>query len=317
MKCLITGGCGFIGTNLIEFLFEKTDWEIVVLDNLTSGKVEDIESINGFSERGKFIKGDIRNKDDVLKAINECDYVVNLAAQVGVMPSIEDPLFDADINVNGLINVLQGCVDKKVKKVVHASSAAPLGDQDMPLDENKVPAPLSPYGASKLAGEGYCSAFAGSYGLNAVTLRFANVYGPKSYAKGSVVPLFIKQIMNGEQVTIYGDGEQTRDFIYVKDICNMIYLALTTTIDNNFELFQTATGQETSVNNLFKALKTVLESHEFKVEDPKYEPERPGEIARNYSDVSKAGKMLGYKPEVMLDDGLKKTVEWFLEQNKA
>ena len=312
-KILITGGCGFIGSNLVEFILNKTDWEINILDNLSAGKIEDIQKIKQFSERCNFIQGDIKSKNDVEKAMDNCDYVVNLAAQVGVILSTKDPLFDAEVNVIGTINILNVCIQKKVKKFIQASSAAPLGEQEMPLNENKVPKPLSPYGASKLAGEAYCSAFSASYDLKTVALRFSNVYGPKSYAKGSVIPLFIKQILNSKAIAIYGEGKQTRDFIHVKDICNAIYLALTTELNNKFELFQIATSKETSINELFSILKKELEKQGINVQEPKYAPVRAGEILRNYSDISKAKKMLKYEPKVDLKQGIKETVTWFVK----
>lgn len=313
-RVLVTGGCGFIGSNLIEFLLQNTDWHVAVLDNLFGGKLEDIKKINGFKERGQFFQGDIRNKEDVSKAIDGCDFVVNLAAQVGVIPSVEDPLFDADVNIIGAITVLNACVKHKVKKFVQASSAAPLGDQEMPMHEKKVPQPLSPYGASKLADEAYCSAFAASYGINTVALRFSNVYGPKSYEKGSVIPLFIKQILNGKTCTIFGDGEQTRDFIYVTDICNGIYLALTTELKNKFELIQLATGKETSMNELFKVMKEEFEKHGKTVQDAKYVPARPGEIIKNYADITKARTLLNFEPKVLLKDGVDNTISWFVKK---
>lgn len=313
-KVLITGGCGFIGSNLVEFLLNKTDWQINILDNLSAGKLEDIEKFDNFKERCTFFNGDIRNKEDVLKALDGCDFVVNLAAQVGVIPSVENPLLDADININGVITVLMACVEKKVKKAIHASSAAPLGDQEMPMHEKKVPQPLSPYGASKLAGEAYCSAFAASYGINTVALRFSNVYGPKSYQKGSVISLFIRQILNGEACTIFGDGEQTRDLLYVTDVCNGIYLALTTDLKNKFELIQLATGKETSMNELFSVMKQEFEKHGKTVNDAKYAPARPGEIIRNYADITKARNLLKYTPQVDIKEGLANTISWFLDQ---
>lgn len=315
-KILITGGCGFIGSNLVEFILENTDWKISVLDDLSMGKLEDISNLKGFAERGVFQKGDIRNKEDILNAIEGCDYVVNLAAQVGVIPSIEDPLFDANVNINGTLNVLNACVEKNIKKMVHASSAAILGDQEMPLDENSIPKPLSPYAVSKLAGEQYCSAYAESFGLNCVALRFFNAYGPKSYGRGSVIPLFIQQILDNQSVTIYGDGNQTRDFVYVKDICHVIYLSLIKELPNKFELFQVATSKETTVNELFKVLKEELEKQGKSVLDAKLAPQRPGEILRSYSDIKKAKNLLGYCPEIDFREGISKTVSWFWNINK-
>ncbi len=310
-RILITGGAGFIGTNLVEFLLKNTDWEINILDNFISGNREDLENLEGFSKRGKLIEGDIRNEKDIEKAIEDCDYVVNLAAQVGVISSVEDPLHDAEINVNGLIKLLNSSLKHKIKKFVHASSAAPLGEQEMPLHEEKIPKPLSPYGASKLAGESYCSAFSVSHNLNTIVLRFSNVYGPKSYDKGSVIPIFLRKMLNSQPVTIYGNGEQTRDFIYVEDICQAIYLSLTKELPEKFNLFQIGTEKETSVNELFDILKEELEKNNFSVQNPKYEKERPGEIYRNYSDISKARKLLGFEPKTSLEEGIKKVLSSF------
>jgi len=311
---LITGGCGFIGSNLIGYLLRKTDWKIVILDNMSYGKPEDVDVIEGFKERVKIIDGDIRNKDDVANAIQDCDFVVNLAAQTDVISSIKDPFFDEDVNIKGTLILLDACRKNKIIKFVQASSVAPLGEQEMPLDENKVPKPLSPYGASKLAGEAYCGAFSASFDMNTVLLRFSNVYGPKSYEKGSVIPLFIRQIKDNKQVIIFGDGEQTRDFIHVEDVCQAIYLSLTVELKESFEIFQIATGEETSLNKLFDLIKNSFKEKDVDVKEPKYEPVRPGEILRNYSDISKARKLLGFDPKIGLREGIKMTLDWFYRQ---
>jgi len=313
-KILITGGCGFIGVNLVVFLLKKTDWKINILDNLSVGRREDVKDIKYVkSDRVKFIKGDIRNKKDVNKAIKECQFVVNLAAQTGVISSIENPLNDADINVKGIINLLEASIRNKISRFIQASSSAPLGEQKMPLNEEKIPKPLSPYGASKLAGEAYCSAYSSSYGLRTIVLRFSNVYGPKSYHKASVIAKFCKQVIAKQTLTIYGDGKQTRDFIYVEDLCKSIYLSLKKKIKNKFELFQIATGRETSINRLVSiikraALKYSISSNDMKV---RYSPCRTGEVYRNYSDITKARRVLGFKPETTLSNGLEKTLQWF------
>ena len=311
VQVLITGGCGFIGLNLTEYLLENTDWNIRVLD-YGENTLTSLEGID--FNRVSYVKGDIRDKNDVLEAVKGCDFVVNLAAQTGVIPSIKDPFNDAEMNIFGLINVLDASVKQGVKCVVQASSAAPLGEQEMPLDETKVPRPSAPYGASKLACEGYCSAFSCFAGLRSVVLRFSNVYGPKSMQKGSVVAKFIKQILAKEDIIVYGDGTQTRDFIHVKDICQAIHLGLTRQGLDNFELFQIATGKETSVNELWDILKSELKARGVDVPEPVYEPERPGEIKLNYSDISKARSKLGFDPKIELADGVKETVEWFLNK---
>jgi len=311
-KVLITGGCGFIGTNLVEYLLEKTNWKINILDNLSTGDFKNLKKIKNFSKkRISFLKGDIRNKKDIEKVIKGCDFVVNLAAQTGVISSQDNPLEDASINILGIIKFLEESRKFKIEKFLQASSAAPLGEQKMPLNENKVPKPLSPYGASKLAGEGYCSAFSASFGLNTVVLRISNVYGPFSKSKESVISNFVKSILEGKSVIIYGDGKQTRDFIYVKDVCEVIYLSLIKKLPHNFELFQIGTDKETSINNLFEIIKKEFERRGNKVKEPIYKPERKGEIRRNYADITKVKKILGFKPKTRLQQGIKKTIDWF------
>ncbi len=315
MKILVTGGCGFVGVNLIEYLLRETDWNINVLDNLSTGKREHLENINRYSsERVTLFKGDIRDEEDVMDAIRGCKYVVNLAAHTDVIHSIDDPMNDAEINIFGTLTVLNAAVEEQCAKVVHASSAAPLGEQEPPAHETQVPQPLSPYGASKLACEGYCSAYAGSFDLNTVALRFSNVYGPHSYHKGSVVALWIKQLLRNKQPVIYSDGNQTRDFIHSKDIANAIHLALTTDLPTSYELFQIATGKETTVNALYRMIQQELKMHGYNVPSPQYEEERAGEIYRNYANISKAKQVLGYTPSISLKEGIRETVKWFIEE---
>ncbi|MBS3782664.1 MAG: GDP-mannose 4,6-dehydratase, partial [Candidatus Thermoplasmatota archaeon] len=304
--------------NLIEYLLERTNKNITVLDNLSEGKIEYLKSISNYSEkRIKFIQGDIRNKDDVKKAMKGCDHVIHLAAQTDVIDSVKDPRKDADINILGTINLLEEAVEEDVDRFVQASSAAPLGEQEMPIHEEKDPQPLAPYGASKLACEGYCSAFAGSYSLPTVALRFSNVYGPKSWHKGSVVAKFIKQILDGETPTIFGDGGQTRDFIHTKDISQALHLSCTERMEEGFQLFQIGTGEETSINELYSKLKTKLEDEGIQVPEPDHGEKREGEIYRNYTDISKAKKELNYEPKIDLDRGLDETIDWFLNDYKS
>jgi len=314
VRVLVTGGCGFVGTNLVEFILKKSDWDVKVLDNLSQGKLDYLKAVDEFSDqRVDFIKGDIRDEDHVEEAIKNCDYVIHLAAQTSVIDSIEKPKEDAEINIMGTINLLEKAVDEDVKRFILASSAAPLGEQEMPIHEEKVPQPLSPYGASKLACEGYCSAFSGSHSLATIALRFSNVYGPKSWHKGSVVAKFIKQILDGETPIIYGDGEQTRDFIHTEDISRALYLSCTEDLESDFELLQIATGEETSIDELYSLLKMKLEEKDIDVPEPKYGEKREGEIYRNYADISKAEEILDYFPEVSIEDGIEETIDWFLK----
>lgn len=312
-EILITGGTGFIGSNLVDFLLKNTDWKVTVLDDLESGSFETIKKLKGFDpERVEFFECDIRDEEVVREGVDGCDYVVNLAAQVGVMPSVEDPKYDADVNIFGLLNLLEAAKEKNVNRFVQASSAAPLGEVEPPVSESDVPRPLSPYGASKLAGEGYCSAYSGSFGLNTVALRFSNVYGPLSLEKKSVVQKFIKKILDGDELVVYGDGKQTRDYIHVKDICRGIYLSLTEDLEG-FQLIQLGTGEETSVNGLIKILSGCCEKFNLDMPDIKNERAREGEIRRNYTDISNAKKVLGFEPEIDLESGVRETFKWFIK----
>jgi len=299
---LVTGGCGFIGVNLVSRLVGRGD-RVRVLDNLSLGRREDIEPLAAELE-----VGDIRDYATVAKACKGADVVVHLAAHTRVVESVSDPELNFEINAIGTMNVLRACREAGVRKMILASTGgAILGEQEPPVHEGMVPRPVSPYGASKLVGEAYCSAFFGSYGLNTVALRFSNVYGPYSYHKGSVVAQFFRNLMQKEPLVIYGDGEQTRDFLYVTDLVEAILLA--DKGDTPGEVFQIASGRETSLRALLDAMKKAIPELTF---DVCYEPARAGEIRRNYASIEKAHRMLGYDPKTRLEDGLKNTWRWFL-----
>ncbi len=277
-----------------------------ILDNLSLGKREDVAPL------GSDLRvGDIRDMAALKDACQGMDVVVHLAAHTRVVESISHPELNFEINAIGTMNVLRACRDAGVKKVIFASTGgAILGEQVPPVHEGMVPRPVSPYGASKLVGEAYCSAFCGSFGLNTVALRFSNVYGPFSYHKGSVVAQFFRNLMQEEPLVIYGDGQQTRDFIYVDDLVDAVLLADKS--ETPGEVFQIASGRETSLKDLLAAMKRVLPSVKF---DVRYEPARAGEILRNYASIEKARRLLGYNPSKKLDDGLGDTWSWFVSQN--
>jgi len=298
---LVTGGCGFIGVNLVSRLAARGD-RIRVLDDLSLGKREDLAHLDVDIQIG-----DIRDLAAVSKALKGIDTVVHLAAHTRVVESVAKPRLNFEINAIGTLNVLEACQEAGVKKMIFASTGgAILGEQEPPVHEGMVPRPVSAYGASKLCGEAYCSAFYGSYGLNTVALRFSNVYGPYSYHKGSVVAQFFKNLMDHQPLTVYGDGQQTRDFLYVDDLVDAILGA-----DKNNtpgEVFQIASGRETSLRTLLDAMRKALPDQKF---DVRYEPARAGEIQRNYADISKARRLLGYNPQTKLEDGLTNTWAWF------
>jgi UDP-glucose 4-epimerase len=298
---LVTGGCGFIGVNLIARLVEQGD-QVRVLDNLSLGKREDVAPFDVDLQ-----VGDVRDLSAVTAACRGVDEVVHLAADTRVIESIAHPEFNFEVNAMGTMNVLRACRAAGVKKMIFASTGgAILGEKEPPVHEEMVPRPISPYGASKLAGEGYCSAFFGSYGLNTVALRFSNVYGPYSYQKGSVVAQFLKNISQREPIVIYGDGKQTRDFLYVGDLVDAVMLADRT--DTPGDVLQIGSGRETSIASLVETMKKVFPELAFEV---RYEPARQGEILRNYASIEKARRMIGYSPQTLLDEGLRNTWRWF------
>jgi UDP-glucose 4-epimerase len=305
-KILVTGGCGFVGVNLCHFLQSNTDFEITVFDNQSLGKREHLAgcSVN-------FVEGDIRDYPALLSAAKNHDVIIHLAADTRVIDSIADPELNFDINVNGSFNVLNAAREAGVNKLINASTGgAILGDAETPMDENMVVNPLSPYGAAKLMLEGYSSAYAAAYGLNTICLRFSNLYGPFSFHKGSVVASFYKSILAGEDLTVYGDGSQIRDYLYSGDICEV----MVNSINNNVEsgVYQLGTGQPTTINNLIDIIRNVAgPKYPFNVH---YHDFRSGEVHTTYGNISKAADKLNFSPETTLENGLAQTWEWFLER---
>ena len=323
MNILVTGGCGFIGVNLIRRIMDEGGGHrIRVIDNLSVGKREDLEQIQRPEVRGQrsesgrtgieLVVGDVRDAELAIKACDGMDAVVHLAASTGVMPSIEDPRSDCTANVVGTFNYLEAARLNKIKRFVFASSGAPLGEQKPPIHEEMVAKPISPYGASKLCGEAYCSAYYGSFGLDTMALRFGNVYGPRSTHKGSVIAKFIRHIFAGKSLPIYGDGNQTRDFIYVDDLVAAILLALEKS-NVGGEVFQIATHREHTVGEVAEVLNRLAEKYLSRRSEIVYEDERKGEVRRNYSDISKARRVLGFEPKVSLEEGLERTFLWSLD----
>lgn len=304
---LVTGGCGFIGVNLVKKLCDRGD-SVRVFDNLSTGRQEDITSLGA-----QVIVGDVRDAKALSDVAKGADVVVHLAAHTRVIESITDPDLNFDVNVLGTMNVLQACRNTGVQKLVFASTGgAILGDQKPPVHEEMAPRPLSPYGAGKLAGEAYCSAFAGSFGLNTVALRFSNVYGPFSYHKGSVIAQYFRNLMQGRPLVVYGDGSQTRDFVYVEDLVEAVLLA--EHIDTPGDVFQIASGCETSLNELIALIRQLAPDRDLNI---CYEPARHGEVSRNYAKIEKARKTFGYEPRVSLGEGLHRTWDWFNSQARS
>ena len=300
-RVLVTGGAGFIGVNLVHRLTSK-GLAARCYDNFRTGLRADAASA-GYDE---IIEGDILDRDLLAAAVKDCDYVVHLAAQVGVPSSVVDPVSDAKTNVLGTLNTLLAARDAGVEGFVLASSNAPLGNAEPPAHEGVVPSPISPYGASKLAAEAYCSAFAGSYGLATVALRFANVYGPFSYRTDSVIATWCKQLLKQEPLVVYGDGNQTRDFVYVDDLCEGVTAAMLSGARG--VVAHLGTGVETKVVDVAKA---VLANAPNKSVGIEFRPSRSGDIVRNCADITRARERFGYNPRTRLDEGLARTISWF------
>lgn len=311
-KWLITGGCGFIGTNLVETLRRLQPNNLLkILDNFSGGPKTKTPQTS-FTHNISVVEGDVRNIDACVEAAKDVDVIVHLAANVDVLRSVENPRHDFENNVVGTFNILEAAKRHGVKKFIFASSAAPLGDATPPIHEELACHPLSPYGSSKLAGEAYCSAYFRSFGVQTVTLRFGNVYGPSSLHKNCVISKFIKQSLRGIPCEIYGDGGQTRDFIYVDDLVQAIVQA--SVGEHGGEIFQIATSKEHTLNELVGILKKVLGEKGILM-DVRHSDSRNGEIYRNYSDTSKAKRVLHWEATTSLQEGLKKTIEFFLKND--
>jgi len=322
MKWLITGGCGFIGRALITKLLATGDHQVRVLDNLSVGNRSDLQHVAAFNEissngdiwssRLEFLEGDILDPEAVKASLSGVDVVVHLAANTGVGPSVVDPMADCRTNVIGTLNLLEGCRDADVGRFVFASSGAPLGVQTPPLNEHMAPHPASPYGASKLSGEGYCSAYYHCFGVETVALRFSNVYGEGSGHKQSVVAKFIKEALQGQTLELYGDGTQTRDFIYISDLIAAIECAATISGIGG-ETFQIATAEETTVREMTDVLIAALESEGIPRPKTCFGDMRDGDVTRNYSDTAKAKMHLGWQARVPLNEGLRRTIKYFIK----
>lgn len=327
---LITGGCGFLGTVLIKHLIDqKMAGNIRVIDNLSVGTKANLSSVCDFveientssflnsspsSKAVELIIADICEQDKIRKICHNIDIVVHLAANTGVPDSVENPRIDMVSNVVGTFNMLEEARNRSVGRFIFASSGAPLGEVIPPIHEEIAAHPVSPYGASKLSGEGYCSSYFNTYGLETVVLRFGNVYGPGSSHKSSVVAKFIKNAIHNQPLEIYGDGNQTRDFIYVEDLINAIIKGGTKRGVGG-EIFQIATGIETTIAEMADILANAIKHAIGKNPTIKKASPRIGDVKRNYFDTSKAKRLLEWACEWSLDDGLRKTVEWFLKQN--
>lgn len=305
---LITGGCGFIGANLVPRL-SRAGYLVRVLDDMSRG---DPERIAGSC--AEVIEGDVRDPGAVREALAGMDAVIHLAAYGSVVESVGDPASNFDQNVGGTFTLLDGVRQAGVGKVVFASTGGALiGEADPPVNEDSLPRPISPYGASKLCGEAYCHAFGKGYGIDTVALRFANVYGPHSAHKKGAVTAFIKAVIRDEPMVIYGDGTASRDFLYVDDLSKGIELGLEADVAPG-SVFHLASGDEKRVGDLARAVATAGGSPDHPIE---YRERRPGEVSRNFACYDLVHEVLGFEPAWSLEEGMAATWAWFREQGEA
>ena len=306
---LVTGGAGFIGSNIVEELVKRGE-KVRVLDNFSTGKRHNIEP---FHESIELIEGDVRSYHIVREAAEGIDYILHEAALPSVPRSIRDPITSNEVNVVGTLNILHAAKDANVKRVVFASSSSIYGETpELPKHEGMMLAPLSPYAVSKLAAEKYCSVFTKVYGLETVALRYFNVFGPRqdpTSQYSAVIPKFITAIMNNRKPTIYGDGEQSRDFTFVANVVNGNILAATTPGIAGIAVNCACHGQIT-LNYLVNKINEILGKNI----KPEYAAPKPGDIKHSFAAVEAAEKYLGYKPSVLFDEGLRKTIAWYVEK---
>ncbi len=303
---MVTGGAGFIGSHIVESLLGQNK-EVRVIDNFLTGKRE---NLSPFRKDIELIEGDIRDFETCKKAVSGVEVVFHQAALPSVARSIENPLLTDEINVRGTLNLLVASEEKKVDKFVFASSSSVYGDDPgMPKKEGEEGIPLSPYAASKLAGEKYCQVFSQIGSLDTVCLRYFNIFGPRQdphsqYA--AVIPLFITKMLDGESPTIHGDGEQSRDFTYIENVVQANMLAAEAR-DLAGAVLNVACGDQISVNTLFDQIRQILR----KDMEPIHAPPRPGDIRHSFADITKARQRLKYTPDVSFDEGLKKTIIYY------
>ncbi len=306
MKFLVTGGAGFIGSHIVERLV-KEGGKVIVLDNLSTGKEENLSLIR---DKFTFIKGDIRDLDLLLSITKKIDYIFHEAAMTSVVESIENPEKCNGINITGTLNLFIAGLKNQVKRIIYASSSAIYGDNPIiPKREDMEVNPISPYAISKYVGELYMKFFYKIYNLEIISLRYFNVYGPRQDPNSpysAVIPKFISSLLKKEAPIIYGDGEQTRDFIYVEDVVSANIQAMKIKGIAG-KVFNIASGERISINKLFDKIKKITEV-DIK---PIYAPERKGEVRDSVGDITTAIKYLLWTPKFSLEEGLKKTINWY------
>ena len=312
MKILVTGGAGFIGSNLVYRLMnDERVTTVKVLDNLETGRFANISAFQK-NDKFEFIEGDIRNHAICLSATKGCDIVSHQAALGSVPRSVKDPITTHEVNATGTLNIFNAARENKIKRIVYAASSSTYGDHPgLPKVEEKIGAPISPYGVTKLVNELYAKVFAELYAMEFIGLRYFNVYGPQQNPAGpyaAVIPLFIKALLDENSPVINGTGDSSRDFTFVEDVVQANLLAMFTDNPNALnQVYNVAKGEQTTLNELFDRLREISGKNI----KPIYGPERNGDIKHSLADISKAKKVLGYDPVTSPAEGLRKTFDWY------
>lgn len=318
-KILVTGGAGFIGSNLCEYLLGKGDY-VVCLDNFATGHIENLlPLIEQYPDTFKLIVGDIRNLEDCRKVVEGMEYVLHEAALGSVPRSVKDPITSNDVNVGGFLNMLVASRDAGVKRFVFAASSSTYGDSEsLPKVEDVIGRPLSPYAITKYVNELYADVFARTYGLEFIGLRYFNVFGRRQDPNGAyaaVIPLFVKKFMAHEAPNINGDGEYSRDFTYIDNVIQMNDLALQAEAGSEAvnQIYNTAYGERTTLNQLVEYLKEYLSQYDAEIANvvPTHGPNRVGDIPHSLACVDKAKRLLGYDPQFSMKQGLKEACGWY------
>ncbi|WP_181214221.1 SDR family oxidoreductase [Phocaeicola faecicola] len=322
-KVLVTGGAGFIGSNLCETLLKQGD-SVVCLDNFATGHIENIMPlIAKYPHSFKLIVGDIRNIEDCRKATEGVEYVLHEAALGSVPRSIKDPITTNQVNIDGFLNMLVASRDAGVKRFIFAASSSTYGDsKSLPKVEDVIGRPLSPYAITKYVNELYADVFARTYGMEFIGLRYFNVFGRRQDPNGAyaaVIPLFVKKFMKHESPVINGDGEYSRDFTYIDNVIQMNLRAMETTNPEAInQIYNTAFGERTTLNQLVDLLKKYLSEYDTEIAkiEVLHGPNRAGDIPHSLACIDKAKKLLEYKPEFSMENGLKEAVKWYWENLK-
>ncbi len=318
-KILVTGGAGFIGSNLCDHLVNK-GFHVICLDNFSTGHMKNIQHLlNDDNIPFELIEGDIRNFETCMKAVDGVEFVFHEAALGSIPRSINDPITTNDVNIGGFLNMLVAARNSNVKRFIFAASSSTYGDsKELPKREDHIGKPLSPYALTKYVDELYADVFAKTYGIEYIGLRYFNVFGRRQdpdsmYA--AVIPLFIKQFLNHKQPIINGNGEYSRDFTYVDNVIHMNMLAMETkSTDAINQIYNTAGGERTSINDLIESIQSFISETDSSVMNikPIHGPYRNGDIPHSLASIEKAKQLLGYIPIVNFKDGLKKTIDWYI-----